>query len=274
MWLCKSRQWSSTSVRMGGCTSLLRAATSSSVSWLCTVWWCDCCVLCDGVPVVYCVMVWLLCTMWWCDCCVLCDGVTVVYCVMVCLLCTVWWCDCCVLCDGVTVVYYVMVWLLCTVWWCDSCVLCDGVPVVYCVMVWLLCTMWWCDCCVLCDGVTVVYYVMVCLLCTLWWCACCVLCDGVPVVYYVMVWHLPPGWIGPLTELREILQWALLAWERKVTITVSHSVCGWASVCVCDNYRWVTHSLCSYTNSWLSVHGHHRNVTLGEQYTSLLCIHF
>ena len=104
------------------------------------------CVLCDGVPVVYCVMVWLLCTMWWCDCCVLCDGVTVVYCVMVWLLCTMWWCACCVLCDGVTVVYYVMVWLLCTVWWCDCCVLhVTGVPVV--------CTVWCVCLCVLCDGV-------------------------------------------------------------------------------------------------------------------------
>ena len=130
--------------------------------------WCACCVLCDGVTVVYYVMVWLLCTVWWCDSCVLCDGVkTVVYCVMVWLLCTItWWCDCCVL---------LMVWLLCTVWWCDSCV-----------------RVWWCTCCVLCDGVTVVY---------MWWCDCCVLCwwcdkgvlcDGVPVVYSMSTLHLQP----------------------------------------------------------------------------------
>ena len=86
-------------------------------------------------------MVWLLCTMWWCDCCVLCDGVTVVYCVMVCLLCTVWWCDSCVLCDGVTVVYSVVVRQLCTkLMVCLLCTLWRSVPVVYSLMVCLQCT--------------------------------------------------------------------------------------------------------------------------------------
>ena len=91
-----------------------------------------------SVPVVYCEMVeWLLCTMWWCACCVLCDGVT--------KLCTMWWCECCVLCDGVPECSCVIVCDMCSYCdWCAlSCVLCDGVTVVYCEMSndWV-CTMW------------------------------------------------------------------------------------------------------------------------------------
>ena len=75
--LCNLVQLVSCAVVYSGCAGLCGSTMVFS-----------CCVLCDGVQLLYCVVLF--------SCCVLCDGVQLVYCVVV--------FSCCVLCDGVQLV--------------------------------------------------------------------------------------------------------------------------------------------------------------------------